>query len=216
LPARAAQAPALAELGQVPWREPTDERFLRRYARIWHAWTFAYTVPFLAAAVALTWIQPLAFAVAAASLAHAWIIPELYAFRGASVLRQKGPRNERSEPVAQGLLGDLLGHDARERQRDTGLVMERSGMGVWLVGEAGAVLLPPGGRRAHCFCVRTTDRELPPSDRIAHLLLALRSDEQGFATVANHAFCGAPWRVRRRMPQPMRPALDAARAAARQ
>ncbi len=89
-------------------------------------------------------------------------------------------------------------------------------MGVWLVGEAGAILLPPGGRRAHCFCVRTTDRDLPPSDRIAHLLLALRTDEQGFATVANHAFCGAPWRVRRRLPEPMRPALDAARAAARE
>ena len=43
-------------------------------------------------------------------------------------------------------------------------------------------------------------RELPPSDRIAHLLLALREDEEGFATVANHAFAGAPWRVRRRLP----------------
>lgn len=213
--AHAAQAPALSELGQVPWREPTDERFLRRYARIWQAWTVAYTVPFVAAAAVLMYLQPLAFAVAAASLAHAWIIPELYAFRGASVLRQKGPRNERSEPVAQGLLGDLLSHEARALQRDTGLAMERSGMGVWLVGEAGAVLLPPGGRRAHCFCVRTTDRELPPSDRIAHLLLALRTDEQGFATVANHAFCGATWRVRRRVPERMRPALDAARAAAR-
>ncbi len=45
------------------------------------------------------------------------------------------------------------------------------------------------------------DRELPPSDRIAHLLLALRVDEEGFATVANHAFAGAPWRVRRRLPR---------------
>jgi hypothetical protein len=212
----AAPAAALPELAQVPWRQPTDERFLRRYARIWHAWTLAYTVPFLAAAAVLMWIEPLAFAVAAASLAHAWIIPELYAFRGASVVRPKGPRHERSEPVAQGLLGDLLGHDARELQSRTGLAMERSGMGVWLVGEGGALLVPAGARRVHCFCVGTTDRELPPSDRIAHLLLALRTDEQGFATVANHAFCGAPWRVRRRMPQGMRPALDAARAAARE
>ena len=52
----------------------------------------------------------------------------------------------------------------------------------------------------HCFCVAATDRELPPSDRVAHLLLALREDEEGFATVANHAFAGAPWRVRRRLP----------------
>jgi hypothetical protein len=67
----------------------------------------------------------------------------------------------------------------------------------------------------HCFCVRATDPELPPADRVAHLLLALREDEEGFATVANHAFAGAPWRVRRRLPARMRPALDAARAAAR-
>ncbi len=147
-------APALAELGQVPWRAPTDQRFLRRYGRIWLAWTVAYTVPFLAAGVVLMAVQPLAFPVVAASFAHAWIIPELYAFRGASVLRPKGPRNERSEPVAQGLLGDLLGHDARELQRRTGLALERSAWGVWLIGEAGAILLPPGGRRAHCFCVR--------------------------------------------------------------
>ena len=142
------------------------------------------------------------------------MIPELYAFRGASVVRPKGRRHERSEPVAQGFLGDLLGHDERELQQRTGLALERGGFGIWLVGEAGALLVMPGGRRVHCFCVRTTDPELPPSDRVAHLLLALRTDEQGFATVANHAFAGAPWRVRRRLPAAMRPALDAARAAA--
>ena len=215
MPADSTAAPALAELGQVPWRAPTDERFLRRYARIWLAWTLAYTVPFVAAGVVLLAVQPLAFAVALASFAHAWIIPELYAYRGASVLRPKGPRNDGAEPVAQGLLGDLLGHEARELHRSTGLAMERSGMGVWLVGEAGVLLVPPGGRRVHCFCVRATDPSLPPSDRIAHLLLALRSDEVGFATVANHAFCGAPWRVRRRLPVAMRPALDRARQTAR-
>jgi hypothetical protein len=72
-----------------------------------------------------------------------------------------------------------------------------------------------GGRRVHCFCVRVEDESLPPSDRIAHLLLALRTDELGFATVANHAFSGAPWRLRRRLPKEMRPALDAARRAAK-
>jgi hypothetical protein len=82
------------------------------------------------------------------------------------------------------------------------------------VGEAGAVLVTPGGRRVHCFCVTAADKELPPSDRIAHLLLALRTDESGFATVANHAFSGAPWRLRRRMDPRGRPALAAARAAA--
>ena len=54
--------------------------------------------------------------------------------------------------------------------------------------------------------------DLPSADRIAHLLLALREDEEGFATVANLAFSGAPWRLRRRLPAARRAALDAARA----
>jgi hypothetical protein len=206
---------ALPELASVPWRRRTDAHWLRRWGRIWHAWTLLYTVPFVAAGVGMLWLEPLSAPVALAALAHAWIIPELYAFRGASVVRPKGPRNERAEPVAQGLLGDLLGHDERELQRDTGLALERGALGVWLVGEAGALLVTPGGSRVHCFCVRVTEPELPPSDRIAHLLLALRVDEEGFATVANHAFAGAPWRVRRRLPVAMRPALKAARRAAR-
>jgi hypothetical protein len=206
---------ALPELATVPWRTRTDVRWLRRWGRIWHAWTLLYTVPFVVAAAGMLWLEPLAAPVSLAALAHAWIIPELYAFRGASVVRQKGPRNEASEPTAQGLLGDLLGHDERELQRGTGLALERGELGVWLVGEAGALLVMPGGRRVHCYCVRTTEPELPPSDRIAHLLLALRVDETGFATVANHAFAGAPWRVRRRLPRRMRPALDEARRAAR-
>jgi hypothetical protein len=234
---------ALPELAAVPWRQPTDARWLRRWGRIWHAWTLLYTVPFIAAAVGMVWLEPLATPVALAALAHAWIIPELYAFRGASVLRPKtrgsaaqqaaggarcaatavaqaagGARCAATdlpgERVAQGLLGDLLGHEERELQRDTGLALERGALGLWLVGERGALLVTPGRRRVHCFCVAATDPELPPSDRIAHLLLALRVDEEGFATVANHAFAGASWRVRRRLPQPMRPALDAARRAA--
>ena len=210
-----AAADVLPELASVPWRQRTDARWLLRRGRIWHAWTLLYTIPFLAAGAAMLWLAPIAAPVALMALAHAWIIPELYAFRGASVVRPKGPRNESAEPVAQGLLGDLLGHDERELQRRTGLALEPGALGVWLMGEGGALLMSPGARRVHCFCVRTTEPELPPSDRVAHLLLALRVDEEGFATVANHAFAGAPWRVRRRMPKPMRPALDAARSAAR-
>jgi hypothetical protein len=209
-----AEAQALPELAAVPWRAPTDARWLRRYGRIWHAWTLLYTVPFIGAAVGMVWLDPIATPVALAALAHAWIIPELYAFRGASVMRPKVRGVAMGEPVAQGLLGDLLGHHERALQRETGLALERASLGVWLVGEGGALLVLPGGRRVHCFCVGVTDPELPPSDRVAHLLLALREDEEGFATVANHAFAGAPWRVRRRLPRPMRPALDAARRAA--
>ena len=56
------------------------------------------------------------------------------------------------------------------------------------------------------------DGDLPSADRTAHLLLALREDEAGFATVANLAFSGAAWRLRHRLAKPMRPALAAARA----
>ena len=203
---------ALAEVSQVPWRKPADQAYLDRYARVWTIWTAALTVPFVLTGIGLLAVTWLTLPVAAIAFAQAWINPELYAFRGASVLRPKGSRHEHSEPMAQGLLGDLLDHEERELQRDTGVALQRGELGVWVVGEAGAILLPWTGTRAHCFCVRVTDPELPPSDRIAHLLLALRTDETGFATVGNHAFAGAPWRVRRRLPKPMRPALDAARA----
>jgi hypothetical protein len=113
-----------------------------------------------------------------------------------------------AERLSVGLLGDLVGHEARDLHARTGLVLERGAFGVWLVGEAGALLVR--GRRVHCWCVRATGSDLPSSDRIAHLLLALRADELGFATVANHAFAGASWRVRRRLPKRVRPALDAA------
>ena len=205
----------LAEVASVPWRKPADKAYLDRYARVWTIWTVALTVPFVLTGIGLLAVTWLTVPVAAIAFAQAWINPELYAFRGASVLRPKGERHEHSEPVAQGLLGDLLGHEERDVQRATGVALQRGAMGVWMVGEAGAILLPPGGKRAHCFCVRVTDPDLPPSDRIAHLLLALRTDETGFATVANHAFAGAPWRVRRRLPKPMRPALDAARSLSR-
>jgi hypothetical protein len=206
-----AGAQALPELASVPWRPPTDGRWLRRRGLLWHAWTALFSLPFLVAGVLIFLLEPWAAPVSLVAFAHAWVIPELYAHRGASVLRPKGPRNSSAEPVAQGLLGDLLDHDARELQARTGLALERGVLGTWLVGEAGALLVMPGGRSVHCFCVRVTDRDLPPSDRVAHLLLALREDEVGFATVANHAFAGAPWRVSRRLPATMRPALTAAR-----
>jgi hypothetical protein len=57
--------------------------------------------------------------------------------------------------------------------------------------------------------------QLPPSDRTAHLLLALRTDESGFTTVANLAFSGARWRLRRRLATHAREALDAAARQAR-
>ena len=206
---------ALPELAAVPWRRPETAHTLRVRARLWTLTMVAHVVPFCVVAVVLFLIEPYSAPVGLIALAQAWIIPGLYAVRGANTVRPRGSRHEAAEPVAQGLLGDLLGHDARELQRRSGLAMEWGELGVWLIGERGALLVVPGGRIVHCFCVSASDDELPPSDRIAHLLLALRTDEQGFATVANHAFAGAPWRVRRRLPACAKPALTAAVRAAR-
>ena len=189
-----------------------DGARLDRYARAWTATTLAHVVPFCFTAAELLLIEPWLAPMSALALAQAWIIPELYANRGAKVVKPKARTEDAAEQTALGLLGDLVGHDARELHARTGLVLEPGALGTWLVGEAGALLVRHGGRRVHCFCVRVDHPELPSADRISHLLLALRADEQGFATVANQAFAGARWRVRRRIPKRMRPALDAAAA----
>jgi hypothetical protein len=201
---------ALPETAAVHWRPRVDARRLTARGRTWTLSTVAHTVPFLGAAGLLFAMEPLSFPVDLALLVHAWAIPELYARRGANVVRPKPHADDAPERRALGLLGDLVGHDARELHAQTGLVPERGRLGVWLVGEAGAVLVTPGGRRVFCWCVQVPEPGLPPSDRVAHLLLALREDEEGFATVANLAFSGAPWRLRRRMHPRSRPALDAA------
>jgi hypothetical protein len=204
-------AEPLPELAAVHWRPRVDPQRLRRTDTLWTLTTVAHVVPFIAAAIALVAVQPLAAPVSIAALAHAWVIPELYAQRGANVVRRKRSRaTPEAEARSVGLLGDLVGHEARELHASTGLVLERGRLGGWLVGPAGALLVRPGGRRVLCYCVGVNDPELPSGDRIAHLLLALRSDERGFATVANLAFSGARWRVRRRLAPEMRPALDAA------
>ena len=201
---------ALPELASVYWRPRASAGSLRRSGRRWTAVTTAHTVPFVATAILLGVLSPLTIPVSLILIAHAWVIPELYAARGANVVRSRRPAGAREERVSLGLLGDLLGHGARELQQATGLVLERGALGVWLIGEAGALLVGPSGRRVHCYCVKVADPGLPSGDRIAHLLLALRTDEAGFATVANLAFSGAPWRLRRRLAAPARDALAAA------
>jgi hypothetical protein len=115
------------------------------------------------------------------------------------------------------LLGDLVGHDEHDLLARTGLALQPGRMGVWLVGEEGALMVRPGGHRVDSWCVRVAEPgELPAGDRVAHLLLALREDEEGFATVANFNFSGAYTRVRMRLEPRSRPALDAARGLARE
>ena len=206
-------AGALAELEAVNWRPRIDAHRLRLFGWLWTGWAVLWALPFVAVAVVLVALEPWTAPMAALALVHAWMVPEIQAQRGANVLLPVGRRGG-AEDVAQGFLGDLLAHRERDLQRATGLVLERGALGAWLVGERGAALVVPGGRRIHGFCVKVPDPDLPPADRIAHLLLALRTDEPGFATVANHSFSGRPRRLRRRLPQPMRPAVDAAVAAA--
>jgi hypothetical protein len=203
-------AEPLSETAAVYWRPRVDDDRLVRRGRIWTLTTVVHTIPYGIAAVVLFALEPLTAPLGAILLAHAWVIPALYAQRGANVLRRRPRAAAGPERTALGLLGDLVGHRARELHARTGLVLERGALGVWLVGETGAVLVRPGGRRVHCWCVHVEDRTLPSADRIAHLLLALRTDEHGFATVANLAFSGARRRVRRRLPAAMRPALDEA------
>ncbi len=149
-----------------------------------------------------------------------------------------------AERVALGLLGDLVGHDERDLLAETGLALQRGAVGAWLVGEQGAFCVRSGGRRVDCWCVRVAEQqqapqhkapqqrrgsatphgrrgsikpreELPAADRVAHLLLALREDELGFAKVANLGFSGATWRVRGQLERRSRPALETARRVAR-
>ena len=208
----------LPELANVHWRERADEASLRRADRAWTLSIVAHEIPFLTTAVVLPLLAPVLAVVSAFALAFAWAIPALYAARGAGVLRparRRAGASDVAEQHALGFLGDLVGHEARELVARTGLVVERGGFGVWVVGPAGALLVRPGGRRAQCYCVRVTDTDLPPADRVAHLLLALRADESGFATVANLAWSGACWRLRRHLSPAAREALAAGVAMSR-
>lgn len=200
-------AGALPELADVHWRPRVGEQSLKRTGRVWMLATAAHTLPLIAAAALLVVLSPLTAPIAFLLLVHAWAIPELYAARGAGVVRPRPRAPEQAERRSLGLLGDLIDHRPRELHARTGLVPERGALGLWLIGEAGALLVRPGGRRAYCYCVRVADPALPSGDAVAHLLLALRTDECGFATVANLTFAGAAWRLRRRLPGPAREAL---------
>src|SRR5438270_834319 len=81
-----------------------------------------------------------------------------FAARGANELRPGPGGDGRAERVALGLLGDLLDHRGCELHARTGLALERGRLGVWLLGEAGAVLVRP--RRTDCYCVKASDPEL--------------------------------------------------------
>ena len=173
----------------------------------------AHTIPFIAAAALLAAVDPWTAPVGVILLVHAWAIPELYASRGANVMRRRTKADPLADQVAEALLESLLDPAGTQLYEQTRLVLQRGALGVWLVGEGGALLIRPGGRRINCYCVRVTGDGLPGADRISHLLLGLRTDEVGFTTLSNLTFSGATWRIRRRLERPMRPALQAAAVA---
>lgn len=183
--------------------------------------------------MALLLIEPWTFPVALLCFAHGWAVPSLQARRGArSIVPMGSPRSTSAggqgstssayrgpdaqkgpERVALGLLADLVGRQDLDLLRSSGMAVHRGRLGTWLVGEQGAMLVRPPrrfrGRRVFCWCVKVGDPSgLPPADRVAHLLLALREDEESFATVANNAFSGAAWRVARHLDTRERRALS--------
>jgi hypothetical protein len=212
----------LVEARRLHWRERASEATLRRDGRRWTLWTAGVAIGFGAPAATVIALDLWLFPVAILLVAHGYLICRLQAGRAVSSVVPLGSARGASgvdpgaERVALGLLGDLLGHRERELMLQSGLAMQRGRLGIWLLGERGALLLRPGGRRLFSFCVRVGDAEdLPGGDRVAHLLLALREDEEGFATVANLGFSGAVWRCRGRVGPRQRPGFDAALAAAR-
>ena len=210
------EAGVLAEAAAMPWRRRASEHSLAREGRIWTLWSFGVLVTFALPAALLIWIQPLAFPVSAIFLGHGIAVLHLQARRGARGVKPIGNAATGPERTAIGLLGDLVSEEERELLTNTGLAMQHGRLGEWLIGQEGAILTRVGGHRVHCFCVRVGKAgDLPPADRVAHLLLALREDEEGFATVANRNFSGATWRVRLQLPQRSRPALLRALALAR-
>jgi hypothetical protein len=202
----------LAEAAAMPWRRRASEESLEKEGRIWTLWSVGIVVTFGLPAALLIWIQPLAFPVSAIFLGHGIAVLHLQARRGARGVKPLASAESHADRTALGLLGDLVGHDSRELLARTGLALQHGGLGAWLVGQEGAILVRPGGHRVHCFCVRVGKAgDLPPGDRVAHLLLALREDERGFATVANRNFSGAAWRLGLQLPETSRPALLRAR-----
>jgi hypothetical protein len=212
------ESAGLIEAQRLHWRRRADEASLRRDGRRWTMWTIFVVIGFGAPAATVLALSLWLFPVALLLAVHGYLICRLQAGRAvSSIVALKPPQGTHGpEVVALGLLGDLLDHRERDLLLQSGLATQHGRLGVWLLGERGALLVRPGGRRVFSFCVRVGDGDdLPGGDRVAHLLLALLEDENGFATVANLGFSGALWRCRRRMKPAQRAALDAAVAEAR-
>ena len=209
------ESAVLAEAAAMPWRRRVSERSLHAEGRLWTLWSAGVLLTFGLPAALLIWIEPLAAPASAIFLGHGLAVLHVQARRGAKGVKPIGAATEGPQRTALGLLGDLVGHRSRDLLERTGLALEPGRLGTWLIGQEGAILVRPGGHRVHCFCVKVGEGDdLPPADRVAHLLLALREDEEGFATVANRNFSGASWRLRMQLPLHTQGALRSARVVA--
>ena len=147
----------------------------------------------------MLWLDPITAPVALVAAAHAWIIPELYAARGATVATPRARAAPPRKPSPRGCSPTCSATASASSSANRPRSRARPARDLAGGGGRRAADQPRWQARARLLR-RATDSELPPSDRVAHLLLALRVDEEGFATVANHAFAGAPWRVRSACP----------------
>src|SRR4051812_33457366 len=137
----------LAEAAAMPWRRRTSEQSLRREGRIWTLWSIGILVTFGLPAALLIWIEPLAAPVSAIFLGHGLAVLHLQARRGARGVKPLTNASGPAEATALGLVGDLVGHDARDLLGQTGLASQPGRLGSWLVGQEGAILVRPGGHR---------------------------------------------------------------------
>ena len=103
----------LAEAAAMPWRRRASDRSLGREGRIWTLWSFGVLLTFGLPAALLVWIEPLAAPVSAIFLGHGVAVLHLQARRGARAVKPLGGAGTEAERAGLGLLGDLLGHDAR-------------------------------------------------------------------------------------------------------
>src|SRR3954465_1637693 len=115
----------LAEAAAMPWRRRASDRSLAREGRIWTLWSVGIVVAFGLPAALLIWIEPLAFPVSAIFMGHGLAVLHLQARRGARGVKPLDGAEGDADRWALGLLGDLVGNDARELLAETGLALER-------------------------------------------------------------------------------------------
>ncbi len=217
-PARRSPAPQRARAScpswqRSTWRPRATARSLARTGQLWTLSTVSQTVPFVHHRGPARRAQ--------ADHPSGERDPARPCLDHSRALRGPGGecREPRSAPAraapqaeqrAMLLLGDLIGHDARALYERTGLVSERGELGVWLRRAGGSAAGRHRGRPARLLPVRQGHRPRAARGRSRRSPAAglCAPTSPGFATLANLAFSGARWRMRRRLQAPAREALD--------